>query len=58
VNALFVALLTIGTAISCVVLGVFGAYASVTGILAALDPERTERALPTFVGQQSQLTGD
>ena len=57
-NALFVALLTVGTSISCVVLGVFGAYAAVTGILAAFNPSRPERILPALVVNQTQLSGD
>jgi hypothetical protein len=56
-NTLFVALVTVGTTISCVVLGVFGAYCAVTGILAAFNPSRSPRVF-TLVPHQSQVSGD
>jgi hypothetical protein len=58
VNALFVALVTIGTTISCVVLGVLGAYCAVAGILTAVNPSRTSNALPALVPHQSHVSGD
>jgi hypothetical protein len=58
VNALFVALVTIGTAISCVVLGVFGAYCAVVGILSAFNPSRASNTLSALVPHQSQMSGD
>jgi hypothetical protein len=58
VNALFIAFVTISTAISCVVLGVFGAYCTVVGILSAFNPSRASNALSALVAHQSQLTGD
>ena len=56
-NALFVALLIILTSVSCVALGVFTAYYAVTGLLAALNPSRPERA-PVLVAHQSSASGD
>jgi hypothetical protein len=56
VNALLIALVTVGTAISCVVLGVVGAYAAVTGILAAFNPSRPENGLAALVPHQ--MSGD
>jgi len=58
VNTLLIALVTIGTTISCVVLGVLGAYCAVAGILAAVNPSRTSHALPVLVPRQSQMSGD
>jgi hypothetical protein len=58
VNALFIALVTIGTTISCVVLGVFGAYCAVAGILAAFNPSRASNTLSALVPHQSQVSGD
>jgi len=58
VNALLIGLVTIGTTISCVVLGVFGAYCAVAGILAAVKPYRASNALSALVPRQSQMSGD
>ncbi|MBZ5654440.1 MAG: hypothetical protein LAO56_04075 [Acidobacteriia bacterium] len=58
VNALLIALVTIGTTISCVVLGVVGAYCAVAGILSAFNPSRTSNALSALVPHQSQMSGD
>jgi hypothetical protein len=58
VNALFIAFITIGTAISCVVLGVFSAYCAVTGILSAFNPSRASNSLSALVPHQSQMSGD
>jgi hypothetical protein len=58
VNALFIALVTISTAISCVVLGVLGAYCAVEGILAAVNPSRASNALSALVPHQSHMSGD
>jgi hypothetical protein len=58
VNALLVALVTIGTAISCVVLGVFSAYGAVVGILSAFNPSRASNTLSALVPHQSQMSGD
>jgi hypothetical protein len=58
VNALFIALVTIGTAICCVVLGVFGAYCAVSGILGAVNPSRASNALSALVPHQSHMSGD
>jgi hypothetical protein len=59
VTALFVALLVFATAITCVALGVFGAYLAVTGLLAAFNPSRTSSALvASLVPSQSQVSGD
>jgi hypothetical protein len=53
-----IALVTITTTISCVGLGVFGAYCAVAGILAAFNPSRMPKALPALVPHQSQASGD
>jgi hypothetical protein len=59
VNALIVALLLCGTAISSVVLGVFGGYCVLTGLLAALNPSRPASAFAAaFLPRQSHLAGD
>lgn len=58
-TALLVALLVFATAITCVALGVFGAYFAVTGLLAALNPSRPRSAVvATLVPTPSQATGD
>lgn len=57
-NALLIALVTVATSISCVVLGVAGAYAAVTGILAAFNPSRTSNRLAALVPHQSHVSGD
>lgn len=57
-NALFIALVTIGTTLSCLVLGVFGGYCAVAGILAAFNPSRAENDLSALVPHQSQVSGD
>jgi hypothetical protein len=58
VNALLVALLLCGTVISCVVLGIVGAYCAVAGLLAAVNPSRPENALAKLVPHQSHVSGD
>ena len=58
VNALLIALVTVATSISCVVLGVVGAYGAVTGILAVCNPSRTNHGLAALVPYQSQVGGD
>ena len=59
VTALFVALLVFLTVISCVALGVCGAYFAVTGLLAAFNPSRPETvAIPALVPHHSQASGD
>jgi hypothetical protein len=59
VTALLVALLVFTTAITCVALGVFGAYYAVTGLLAAFNPSRPPAALvAALVPRQSHASGD
>jgi hypothetical protein len=59
VNALIVVLVVCGTAISSVALGVFGAYCTVTGLLAACNPSRPASAFAAaLVPHQSHLAGD
>ncbi len=56
VSALFVAFLIISTAILSVILGVFGAYWAICGVLAAVNPSRPSLVLRALV--QSQANGD
>ena len=59
VTALFVALLVFVTVISCVALGVFGAYFAVAGLLAAFNPSRPSSVLtPSLMPRQSHASGD
>jgi hypothetical protein len=58
VSALFVAFLIISTAILSVILGVFGAYCAISGVLAAVNPSRPSNALSALVAHQSQISGD
>jgi hypothetical protein len=58
VSALFVALLIGGTAILSVVLGVFGAYFAITGLLAAVNPARSFHPLAALIPHQSHASGD
>ena len=57
-NALFVAFLISSTAILSVVLGVFGAYCAIHGILAAVNPSRPANILSALVAHQSHASGD
>lgn len=56
-NGLFVALLIIGTSLSCVALGIFSAYCAVAGLLAALNPS-PRPVLATLMPNESSATGD
>lgn len=58
VSALFVAFLIGGTAILSVVLGVFGAYWAIVGVLAAVNPFQPSNFLAALIPHQSQATGD
>jgi len=57
VNGLSAAFLISSTAILSVILGVFGAYCAVCGILAALNPARPN-VLQALVPHQSPASGD
>ena len=57
-NALFVALLIIGTTASGVALGVFSAYCAVTGLLAALNPSRPPAPLRALMPSEGSASGD
>jgi hypothetical protein len=57
VNALFVAVILCGTAVSSVALGVFGAYCAVSSLITALDPAKPS---PLFSAplMPRQVSGD
>lgn len=57
-DALFVAFLVSGTAIISVGLGVLGAYYTITGLLAAVNPTRPTHLVRSLVAHQSQASGD
>ena len=57
-NALFVAFLISSTAILSVILGVFGAYCAISGVLAAVNPSRPSNVLRALVPHQSHVSGD
>jgi hypothetical protein len=58
VSALFAAFLISSTAILTVILGIFGAYCAISGILAAVNPSRTSSVLSALVAHQSPASGD
>jgi len=60
VNALFVAFIVSSTAILTLVLGVFGGYCAIQGLLAVLDPSRPSPTLSAsaLVPHQSHASGD
>jgi hypothetical protein len=58
VNALFVALLIIGTTLSSVGLGVLGTYCALTGLLTACNPSRPKEALVRLVPREISASGD
>src|SRR6266404_9978591 len=57
VNGLSAAFLISSTAILSVILGVFGAYCAISGLLAALNPSRPN-VLRALVPHQSPASGD
>ena len=57
VNGLSAAFLISSTAILSVILGVFGAYCAIWGLLAALNPSRPN-VVRAFVPHQSPASGD
>ncbi|MFZ0686072.1 MAG: hypothetical protein WAM89_11055 [Terriglobales bacterium] len=57
-NAFFVAFLLSSTAILTVVLGVLGAYWTISGILAVVNQSRPSNALAALVPHQSHASGD
>jgi hypothetical protein len=58
VNALLTAFVVSSTAILTVVLGVFGAYAAIAGVLAAINPSRPSHVLAALIPHQSHASGD
>jgi hypothetical protein len=58
VSALFVVFLITSTAILSVILGVFGAYCAISGVLAAVNPSRPSHVLQALVPHQSHASGD
>jgi len=58
VNAVLVGFLISSTAILSVILGVFGAYCAICGVLAAVNPSRSSNALAALVPHQSHMSGD
>jgi hypothetical protein len=58
VNALSVALLIGSTAILAVILGIFGAYCAICGVLAAVNPSRPSHLLRELVPHRSNVNGD
>ncbi len=57
-GALFVVFLIGSTAILSVILGVFGAYCAISGVLAAVNQSRPSNALQALVPHQSHVSGD
>jgi hypothetical protein len=57
-NALSVAFLVSSTAILAVILGIFGAYCAICGILAAVNRTRPSHALRALVPHQGNVNGD
>ena len=57
-DALLVAFLVSGTALISVGLGVFGSYYAITGLLAAVNPNRPAPVVRTLVASSSQAGGD
>jgi hypothetical protein len=58
VSAIFVALLLGSTAILSVILGVFGAYCAINGILAAFNPSKPALFLRALIPTENQVSGD
>ena len=57
-SALSVAFLVSSTAILSVILGVFGAYCAIRGVLAAVNPSRPSNVLRALVPHQGHINGD
>jgi hypothetical protein len=57
-NTIFAGVLISSTAILSVVLGVYGAYFVINGVLAAVNPSRPSNLIAALVPHQSQASGD